>query len=258
MRSQAMTASSSLVFAATSAVRPRPGQSPPGIDAYERTTGKLRWTFDIHPDPQWTTSFEVVAADDRMVVVVNGGFRDRINGVPAAPIIFFVIDAQTGTELSRFDAGDPAVSFSNFSITDGALGYAEGASVLARDLATGSVRWRQQVGETEFPTSTSNKPTVLLAVASDEQTVFAHNGNQAHPLIAFDARSGVTRWSSSGLRFRSADAQSTVLSTLGETSRLTVYDTITGSPRWERPLPLYGNVALGGNRVATTPACDMR
>jgi outer membrane protein assembly factor BamB len=257
MRDQAVTASRNLVFAPTSPPNPTPGQPAPGLNAFERTTGKLRWTFDIE-DPQWTRSIQVVAADERVVVVVSGGFLERVNGVPASPIMFFVIDAQTGAELSRFDARDPAVQFSNLSITDGALVYAEGLSVLSRDLVTGTVRWRQPVDEKKFQKSNSNKPSVLLAVASDGATVFAYDENQAHPVIAFDARSGATRWSLSGLRFRSADAQSTVLSTPGEASRLVVYDTATGSPRWERKLALDGNVALGGNRVATTPACDMR
>lgn len=224
------------------------------LAAYDRGSGAQLWTFGPGDDEGWSNDFQVVAADDEHVVVINGPIRSSIGGA-RSPVGVYVLDARNGNQVARFGAAAPSVQFSNFALTAGALIYAEDQAVISRDLLTGAERWRHELDPAAFPTTSDNVAPVLLTFAADGRTAYAYAINEAHPLVVLDTGSGEERWATSNTRFRSADRRTTLLSLPIATGSILAVSTADGTQRWKRQVPTDMNVALAGNRVAVTPTC---
>lgn len=184
--------SATLVFTASA---PTAG-SANVLVAHGRQSGRKVWTFPNSPDPAWGPTFDVVAANARTLVVGNGGYLSRFSSAggpdkPSGPTTFFVLDATTGIERSRFTSDDPAFSFSDFAMVDGLLVYAERDYIVARQLDNGAVRWKTSVAFTAPTPPVQGLRPLLMRASADAQTVFGLSGRE---FVALDTRTGAERW----------------------------------------------------------------
>ena len=230
--------------------------APHLLAVHDRRDGSRLWTFPRQYDEAWGGTFDVVAADRERVVVANGGYLVETDGRPIAPTTFYVLDARTGDEVSRFEAADPRFSFSDFALTGSTLIYAEGASIIARQLEDGGVRW-----EKAFDVADTFEG-IALRVSEDPLTVFAAD---FATLTALDAGTGTERWSSSNVFLEvSTDGTTLLRRNDGEFRTLDGVATSDGRPRWSRNAPQVVvtppytdlSVATSGGRIAMTARCD--
>jgi outer membrane protein assembly factor BamB len=238
--------SSALVFTAV-------GERPNSVlRASSRRTGKEEFTFPTAPDGAWTETFDVVAADAETVVVANGGYSGRRGSDPLGPTTFFVLDAHTGEERSRFESADPRLLFSGLAMGHGLLVYSERGSIVARALDDGSTIWRRSFHGERPLISASTSDRVVVATAD-------------HTLRSLDLRTGAHRWRVSNSLVRAYDERTAiVIRTTGTDRGLRAVDMESGDVRWSRQLPgsLPGNVsqvafAVDGDTVVLTDACDL-
>jgi outer membrane protein assembly factor BamB len=249
-------ASETLVFATD-----RAGDEAYVLHAFDRRDGSLRWTFGGR-DPSWNGSVAVVAADRAAVVVANGGFLSQN---PGTFTTFYVLDARTGKERSRFGATDAQISFNDFAMTDGLLVYTEGLSVVGRELSGGAVRWQR--GFPAPPENVAGSPSPLLSLfmkrSADNQTVFAQSFAD-RVITALDARTGQLRWEApfrTGVRVSAAG-----VTVLGASQyRLNAVDTSSKKPRWNYRVPAQAaqgtaasqiNVWSVDGRLTLSTLCD--
>lgn len=232
------------------------GASPNGgaLDGFDRRTGTRRWTFPAGADASWGRMFDVVAANATTLVVANGSYTNQ------GPTTMYVVDADRGTELTRFTAAEPAIPFSDFVIHDGLLVYADGVTVLGRDLHNGAIRWSHPSGEAR-PSETTGVPRTTVRASNDGGTVFVGTNRGFRDVL--DAGTGAIRWRASPARFFEAATSSRVLvSTAG--GSLEALDIGTGRRQWTRNLldafALTRGAELGitarGRTVAVSPRCD--
>jgi outer membrane protein assembly factor BamB len=114
------------------------------------------------------------------------------------PLVFLSLGGARGARLAAYDLGEsrllwtqPADLKGRVEVGADTLVHAAAGGVVARDLATGAVRWQHAVASDER----------LLGYAIDGQTAYVvaqsggqhlHGGTAA--LVALDARSGAVRW----------------------------------------------------------------
>ena len=167
--------------------------TPPRVlVAHDRRTGRRRWT-SAGPSPGWAGTFDVVAADRDHVVVASGDYLTRIGDHPGSATTFVVLDARTGRPRNSVVAEDPTFQFSDILLARGALLYGEGASIVARDLATGTVRWTK-----DFPAAASVgggvAPVQLHATQSADRVLVSEIAAAAPHVVALDTRTGAALW----------------------------------------------------------------
>jgi outer membrane protein assembly factor BamB len=236
------------------------GPSRWDLRGFDRRTGKRRWSFPPAPEPEWGGVFDVVAADRAHVVVANGGYTGRSDAGPSGATTFFVLDARTGKERSRFTAADPQMLFADFVLHDGLLVFGDGPSIVARDIRDGSTVWTRPREGT--PAEGTAGQWIDPSVRS------ATNGSRAylHRRDSFDAlaiESGTTRWTAPGWLYASSRALAVTTLPRG----LYAYDATTGAPRWNRRMPhalgrgdeigvAVGFGARAGRTIALNRGCD--
>ena len=226
------------------------------LNAHSRRTGSLRWTFPTTQGLAWGNIFDVVTADAHTVVVANGNYLTRLGSRPASTTTFFVLDARTGDEKVHFVADDPSFESSDFVMTGGLLIYAEGPTVVGRDLTNGAVRWQHRFEATPYSPGdtgigvryTGGRARVLVQV---QQRV-----------VALDSRSGTRRWSIDDAWVAAGNSHTTILR-VANSSRFRAIDPRTGKTRWQRRVPRrIGNpgdsvsVSLARDRLAFSMVCD--
>ena len=117
----------------------------------------------------------------------------RIGDHPGSATTFVVLDARIGRPRNSFVAEDPTFQFSDILLARGALLYGEGASIVARDLATGAVRWTK-----EFPAAASVgggvAPVQLHATQSADRVLVSEIAATAPHVVALDTRTGAALW----------------------------------------------------------------
>lgn len=226
------------------------GSSP--MRATSRRSGREVFEFPRAPDPAWTSRFEVVAADERNVLVANGSFTGRSGSDPLGPTTFFLLDARSGTELGRFPSADPRLLFSGVAMGHGVFVYSERGDVVARSLDDGSEVWRRSFTEQRPLIPTSNRDVVVVAT-------------DGGGLEALDLETGKVRWTSTDALVRAADDDTLlVIGISGIDRRIRAVDLASGRLRWSRNLPaaMPGNVsqvafAVRDDTVVLTDACDL-
>jgi outer membrane protein assembly factor BamB len=208
------------------------GGDHPVLVAHDRGSGRQRWTFPASASPQWTATFDV-AADNAHVVVGNGNYLARSGDRPGSSTTFFVIDARTGEQTASFTATDPSYSFSDMVLADGALVYAEGASLVARDIASGNTRWTHAFADA---VRSPGAPGVYARTTNGQKRVLAEiHGSESSRVAALDIRTGDASWEASPGFVRSGGERYTVLGRPDQ--RLVGIDTQTGKQLWERRVP---------------------
>jgi outer membrane protein assembly factor BamB len=235
-----------------------------GVDSvlvvHDRGSGRGRWRFPSTPSPQWSETFDVVAADDAHVVVANGP-RIRIGDRPAGATTFYVLDAHTGVQLATFTAADPSLVFSDVVLSRDGLVYGEGHALVARDLTTGQVSWTRTFDDA----FAQGVPGVSVRTTQDPDVVLAEvERSGSGRVVALDGRTGATEWEVSQARVRAGGPRISLLDPRPNTdSRLVVaVDTRTGRRLWQRALDTVapGNASprteRSGRRVAVGQVCD--
>jgi outer membrane protein assembly factor BamB len=240
--------SNSLVFTVS-----RQPDSAGSFRALDRRTGRVRWESD-----GWTERFGIIAADARYVLVATGG----LGGQPyTGPVTLVVLDARTGKEKGRFDAGKPKLFyFSDVALVKGLVVYADGRSIVGRRLPNGAQVWRRRF--------TGPESLELMGRSTDNATVFALGSGAGSRVTALDGATGRERWSRATERenFLSADAKTAVFGRWDPNHTMVGLDTTSGVQRWRRAAPsglappglgatdLTVNNADG--RVAISNPCD--
>ncbi len=251
---QFLGASDDLVFTS------RPAQDRRLVVAHDRRSGAERWTFPDRASPAWTDTFDVVAADDGTVVVGNGNYLTRTVDRPGSATTFFVLDARTGKERANFGAADPTYSFSDFVLADDALVYAEGPSLVARELATGGTRWTHTFDVTQIPGGTYG---VYARTTEGRRLVLAEVSGPSYRVVALDIDTGSVKWTNTPAFVRAGGPRYTVL---GQPSsqRLVGVDSDTGTSLWQRTIPRnvggrYATIStdLTGRHLAIGEVCDL-
>jgi outer membrane protein assembly factor BamB len=246
-------ASETLVFTVRVDAEPRNT-----LNAFDRRTGRKRWSFPVAAETGHTM-FDVVAGNRSTVVVASGPYTVRSGPDPIAPTTFLVLDADSGRERTRFLSADPAIPFSDFAIVDGALVYAENGDALARDLATGRVRWRRHA---TFPRPLDNGglPWMRLQLSADHRTVFTSGERGIAEVL--DARTGAVLWNAKDGFLQAAAGDDAVFED-GE-QRIASVVARTGKPRWQRELLgalrrrgfVPTNVGVDDGLVVLSATCD--
>jgi outer membrane protein assembly factor BamB len=219
--------------------------------ALDRRTGRVRWE-----SPTWNDRFDIIAANQRYVVVATGGLSSQPY---TGPVTVVVLDARTGREQGRFDAGAPKLFyFNDVAIRDGLLIYAQDSSITARQLPNGDPDWRRRFTERG---SAEN-----LARSTDDATVFALGSGAEPRVTALDAATGRERWSRNDGSFRTAGPSSVVFAQAHPGRTLIGVDVSSGARTWryEAPPMLAPDglgaadlaVASAGGRVAISNGCD--
>jgi outer membrane protein assembly factor BamB len=239
------------------------------LDAYNRRTGRRSWSFPTRSDPAWGLTFDVVAADNETVVVVNGGYLIHYGDQPESPSTVFVLDARTGRERTRFTAANPQMLLSDFAMDHGLLVYADGTDILGRDLRDGRIRWTRPSRIVPAPPFFYTPPQTIRAT-SDGGT-FLLGGPPEGSVDAVDSLSGAIRWSA-GPQPRQylsvADRSLVIVNGFTGTDSdpnvtLHARSTATGRPLWRRDATRlfpgtsasFG-VAARGSVVALYRSCD--
>src|SRR4029079_11210264 len=157
--------------------------------ALDRRTGRVRW--ESHG---WDQRFELVAADRRHVVVATGGLTSQPY---EGPVTLVVLDARTGVEQARFDAGRPRLFyFNDVALTDDLVVYADASTIVGRKLTNGDEVWRRRFH--------GARPLELMAPTADDRTVFALGSGAGARVTALDASTGQRRWVRSDVELRAA------------------------------------------------------
>ena len=212
-----------------------------------RRSGRVRWEHGAWSDP-----FKIVAADERHVVVATGEMQSQRNG----RVTFVVLDARTGREDSRFDAGHPEnFDFTEVALTDTAIVYAQHSSIASRRLSDGTQNWRQKVD--------NNLGPLAMARSTDNRTVFALRSGTVGRVVALDAITGRRRWTRSG-QLADATSSTTVVGRAHPSRTLRGIDTSTGASGWRdvvsADLAPIGTAALkmriAAGRLAMSTWCN--
>jgi outer membrane protein assembly factor BamB len=231
----------------------RQSEAVDSFRALDRRTGKVRWTAG-----GWTDRFDIIAADARHVVVATGGLGSQPY---TGPVTLVVLDARTGEEEGRFDAGKPKLFyFSDVALAKGLVVYADGQSIVGRRLPHGAQVWRHRF----------SGPQLLenMARSSEGATVFALGADSDSQVTALDAATGRQRWARSTKRegFRAAGGATAMFGRLHPSRTLIGVATSSGTARWRYEIPpnltppglgasdLTINTAAG--RIAVSNACD--
>jgi outer membrane protein assembly factor BamB len=217
--------------------------------ALERRTGRVRWESQV-----WSDQFDIIAASKRYVVVATGGLSSQPY---LGPVTLVVLDALTGREEGRFDAGTPKVfSFNDIAIENDLLVYADGSSIVGRQLPNGERDWHRRFTKSALQG---------VARSTDDATVFALGAEAQAGVTALDAVTGRERWTRRRDEFRTAGSTAAVF---GESSGRTLsgVDVDTGARRWRYEIPSTltppgigaGDVTVetAGGRVAISNPCD--
>lgn len=229
--------------------------------AYDRGTGRRKWTFPGTPSPQWSATVSVVAADETRVVVANGNSQLRINYRPAGATTFYVLDARSGAQLATFTAADPTLLFSDMVLLPRGLVYGEGQALVARDLTTGETQWTRTFEGAGLP----GAPGVYARTTQGPNVVLVEiEGSDSRRVVAVDGRTGTTKWESSPARVRSGGPRISFLDLRpnSESRLLVAVDTRTGQRLWQRtPDAVAGGNAASrtersGDRVVAGQVCD--
>jgi outer membrane protein assembly factor BamB len=237
------------------------GGDHPVLVAHDRRSGRQRWTFPASASPQWTATFDVVAADRAHVVVGNGNYLARYGDHPGSSTTFFVIDTRRGEQTASFTAADPSFSFSDMVLADGALVYAEGTSLVARDITTGSTRWTHNF---EGAVGTPGATGVYARTTNGRKQVLAEiHGSDSARVVALDIRTGETSWEVPRAFVRSGGERHSLLGR-PDAQGLVGIKTQTGKKLWERTIPStvggrYASISTDVNdgRLAVAEVCDL-
>ena len=131
---------------------------------------------------------------------------------------------------ARFTGDDPSFQFSDFVMNGPLLIYADGRSVVARDLTDGTERWRHGFeGSSGLPGVTG----VAVRYTSGKQRVLVQLDDA---VVALDARSGAQRWVAKDALVMTSDARTTVLR-IADRQHLRGVRTDNGERRWQRRTP---------------------
>ena len=237
------------------------GGDHPVLVAHDRRSGRQRWTFPASSSPEWTSTFDVVAADRAHVVVGNGNYLLRTGDRPGSSTTFFVIDARTGAQTASFTADDPSFSFSDMVLADGALVYSEGTSLVARDVTSGDTRWTHAFDDV---VGTPGAAGVYARTTSGQKQVLAEiHRSGSTSVVALNIGTGATSWEVTQGYVRSGGPRYTVLGR-PSSQRLVGVDTQTGEQLWERRVPpivggRYATIssAVHDGRLAIGEVCDL-
>jgi outer membrane protein assembly factor BamB len=231
----------------------RQSEAVDSFRALDRRTGKVRWTAG-----GWSDRFDIIAANARHVVVATGGLGSQPY---TDPVTLVVLDARTGNEEGRFDAGKPKLFyFSDVALAKGLIVYADGRSIVGRRLPNGAQVWRHRFSG---PRHLEN-----MARSSDSATVFALGAGTDARVTALDAATGHHRWARSTKRegFLAAGGPAATFGRFHPSRTLIGVETSSGTPRWRYAIPpnltppgfgatdLTINTAAG--RVAISNPCD--
>jgi len=169
--------------------------------------------------------FVVAAAEAGHVAIATGD----TGGQPPSQVTFVVLDAQTGAEVSRFDAGHPErFDLSEVALRDGHLDYAQRASIVSRRTSNGEQAWRRTVDD--------QAGAVTMARSPDDRTVFALRSGSVGSVAALDAISGRKRWTHTGYLAAAGD-RTAVLGRPHPSRTLRGIDASSGARRWQREIP---------------------
>jgi outer membrane protein assembly factor BamB len=217
--------STDLIFSATGGSYAGGGR----LAAYDRLTGRPRWQFPTAPDESWGRTYDVFAASSDTVVVGNGPYLGRINGLRVGPTTMFVLDSENGAERSRFTINDP-LEFTDYGLHRGVFVYADGPTVSALDLETGVVRWSASTTPGDGPGFV--QPTHAIRVAHGQRTVFlAGVGGRGQ---ARDTRTGAPAWPKPVDGWFQAARGRTLVTSAPDA--LVVRDARSGRERWRRAM----------------------
>jgi len=219
--------------------------------ALDRRTGRVRW--ESHG---WDQRFELVAADRRHVVVATGGLTSQPY---EGAVTLVVLDARTGVEQARFDAGRPRLfSFNDVALTPDLVVYADASTIVGRKLTNGDEVWRRRFhGARSFE---------LTARSADDRTVFALGSGAGARVTALDASTGHRRWVRSDVELRAAGIATAAFAQASPSRLLVGLDVASGARRWRYDPPqnltsaAFGAaqlaVASAGGHVALSNGCD--
>jgi outer membrane protein assembly factor BamB len=218
--------------------------------ALDRRTGNVRWEHGGWQDP-----VEIVAADERYVVVATGEIRSQRYG----QVTFVVLDARTGKEQSRFDAGHPEnFMFSEVALRNHRLVYAQRRSLVARKVPQGTQDWVRKIDD--------DPGAVTMARSTDNKTAFALTSGTVLRVVAVDTTTGRERWTKTGVSLRDAGNSIAALSpvTTAPTETLRGTDSASGTSRWHYDVPSdlssyrYPDLKVGdaGGRIAISTGCN--
>jgi outer membrane protein assembly factor BamB len=190
--------------------------------ALDRRTGRVRWESQ-----GWDQRFDLVAADERHVVVAIGGVSSQPY---EGPVTLVVLDAQTGAEQTRFDAGRPRLYyFNDVALTADLVVYADGSSIVGRKLTNGDDAWRRRFhGARSFE---------VTARSADDRTVFALGAGTGARVTALDSSTGRVRWSRSDVALRAAGASTAAFARTQPGRALVGLDVASGARRWRYAAP---------------------
>jgi len=213
---------------------PPPGFLPPfTLRAYDRGSGRLVWSHDFpsgHPAPS--------------------GVRGNAKTIVVTPDVI-VLDAATGSELFQAPVppiGEPrsgsedARRLATRIVGSTLVYFDDQLAVHGVDSRTGTERWHQPTPSTE---PFSFYPP--MGLADSEVIAFNHASGKTANVVALDPSTGAVLWSAkkTGLN---AVGRDVVLGSRGST--IVAFDARTGKTKWQATNPLFaraGTTTIGGD-----------
>lgn len=235
--------------------------TPPGLDARDARTGELLWhaTMDYLPYTPYTSR---LAVSNGVVFIDDMGQIDP--STSSAPHYIVARAARTGTELWRFKVAAGSVVPPIFIVADGVVYAAMNSSPLGAqpvDAPLYALRARDGTPLWSFNLAQANHSGNLSALTYAGGTIYATVTSQGsvaalHDVYALDAGSGKPLWHTqaapqgpgsgpvSPFSFPRTVVTNGALYLLTADGQLLVFDSGTGSRRWEYDAPLEQNMRL--------------
>lgn len=207
------------------------------VQARNRATSRLRWTFELPPRVGSGTSVKVVASNARSTVLASGGFLGGYTSAAGvftrfAPTTLVTVDSGTGRELHRTVVADPELSFSTGVLRGDVLALINGREINGVNLVSGNIAWRYPV-----PAPSGNYRGVL---SSGVRGRFAlYSSPLTRETVALDTTTGATVWSRPlGMVGKGSAISIVLLAPLRTYTREPIegVDIATGTTRWTRTL----------------------
>jgi len=207
------------------------------VQARDRTSGQLRWSFELPARAGPGFDIKLVASNERLTVLASGGFLGSFGGAeggstPFGPTTLVTVESESGRELHRTVVADPELGFSAGVLNGDVLALINGREINGIDLVSGQIAWRYPA-----PPPSSNYRGELSSGLLG--TVAILSSTQTRTTVALDTKTGTPIWSRPLRRVGTGPATSTVV--LAPLQTFTVeplegIDIATGTTRWTRTL----------------------